>query len=59
MNYLDYLNKMIHETGRWAVIMDSKGEFIAVEISNEEIWNQLVDLQESNEERWIGGMVEE
>jgi hypothetical protein len=59
MNYLDYLNKTIHETGRWAVIMDSKGDIIAVETTSDEVWDQLMDLYNNKEERWIGGIVKE
>jgi len=59
ISYLDYLNKTIHETGRWAVIMDSKGDIIAVETTSDEIWDQLVDLYSNKEERWIGGIVRE
>ena len=59
MNYLNYLNKTVHETGRWAVIMDSHGEIIAIETTSDEVWDQLLDLYESKEERWIGSMVEE
>ena len=59
INYLDYLDKTIHETGRWAVIMDSHGDIIAIETTSDEVWDQLVDLYQSKEERWIGSMVEE
>lgn len=59
VDHLDYLSKTVHETDRWAVIVDSKGDIIAVETTSDEVWNQLVELHESNEERWIGGIVEE
>jgi hypothetical protein len=59
LNYLDYLNKTLHETGRWAVIMDSKGDIIAVETTSEMIWDQLLDLYNNKEERWIGGIIKE
>jgi hypothetical protein len=59
MNHLDYLNKTIHETGRWAVIRDSKGDIMAVETTNDEVWDQLADLHNDKEERWIGGIVKE
>ena len=59
MNHLDYLSKTVHETDRWAVIVDSKGDIIAVETTSDEVWNQLVELHEKDEERWIGGIVEE
>ena len=35
MNHLDYLSKTIHETGRWAVITDSKGDIMAVETASD------------------------
>jgi hypothetical protein len=58
-NYRDYLNKTIHETGRWAVLRDSKGDIMAVEPNSDEVWEQLSDLSVSKEERWIGGIVQE
>jgi hypothetical protein len=59
MNHLEYLSKTIHETDRWAVIRDSKGDVIAVETTNHEIWNTLVSLRQNQTEMWIGGIVEE
>jgi len=55
----DYQNEIVHETDRWAVIQDLKGDRIAVEPSNDEIWNQLVDLNQNRTRMWIGGIVEE
>jgi hypothetical protein len=57
-NYVDYLNKTVHETSRWAVIIDSKGDIIAVETTSDEVWDQLVDLHRNPAEMWIGGVVE-
>jgi cell division protein FtsL len=54
----EYLSK-IHETDRWAVIQDSKGDIIAIETSNNEAWNTLSDLFQNQTEMWIGGIVEE
>ncbi|MCZ2809355.1 MAG: hypothetical protein O2V44_08380 [Candidatus Bathyarchaeota archaeon] len=59
INHLDYLEKTVHESERWMVIMDSKGDIIAVETTSNVIWNQLEELYASKERRWIGGIVEE
>jgi hypothetical protein len=58
-SYLDYLDKTIHETDRWVVIMDSKGDIIAVETTSDDIWNTFIDLHQNQTEMWIGGIVEE
>lgn len=58
LNYLDYLSKTLHETDRWAVIKDLKGEIIAVETTSNEIWNTLLELNQNQTEMWIGGFVE-
>jgi hypothetical protein len=58
VNYLDYLNKTIHDTDRWAVIKDSKGDIISVETTNNEVWNTLFELNQNQTEMWIGGFVE-
>lgn len=59
MNYVDYLGKTVHETDRWAVIMDSKGDIISVETISDGVWSQLVGLHQNQTEMWIGGVVEE
>lgn len=59
MNYLDYLGKTVHETDRWAVITDSKGDIIAVETTSDTVWSQLVQLHQNQTQMWIGGVVEE
>jgi len=59
LNYVEYVNKTSHETSRWAVIMDSKAEIMAVETTSDEVWNRLVELYENKEERWVGGVIEE
>lgn len=55
----DYQNEIVHETERWAVIQDLKGDRIAVEPSKDEVWDQLVDLNQNRTRLWIGGVVEE
>ena len=55
----DYSNKTKHETDRWAVIVDSKGDVIAVETSDLKVWDTLTNLQVNQSEMWIGGSVEE
>jgi hypothetical protein len=57
--YLDYLDKTVHETDRWVVIMDSKGDFIAVETTSDDVWDTFIDLHQNQTEMWIGGIVKE
>ena len=59
LNHLDYLKEIVHETDRWAVIRDSKGDYIAVESTSDDAWNQLVELYHNKTVRWVGGVVEE
>ena len=59
VNYLDYLSEIVHETERWAVIEDLNGHHIAVEPTSDDVWNQLVRLNENGTSMWIGGVVEE
>jgi hypothetical protein len=59
LNYLDYLDKTVHETNKWAVIKDSKGDIIALETTDEIVWNTLLELHQNQTEMWIGGIVEE
>lgn len=59
VNYLDYLREIVHETERWAVIEDLNGHHIAVEPTSDDVWNQLVRLNENGTSMWIGGIVEE
>jgi hypothetical protein len=58
LDYLDYLDKTVHETDRWAVIKDSKGDIIAVETTNDEVWNTLLALRQNQTQMWIGGVIE-
>jgi len=59
VNYLDHLREIVHETERWAVIEDLNGHHIAVEPTSDDVWNQLVRLDENGTSMWIGGVVEE
>ena len=59
LNYLDYLSKTLHETERWAVIIDSKGDIMAVESTNNDVWSTLESLRQNQTEMWIGGIIEE
>jgi hypothetical protein len=59
MNYLDYLSMVVHDTDRWVVIMDSHGDIIAIETTEDEVWGTLVNLYQNRSEMWIGGIVEE
>ena len=56
--YLDYLDKTVHETDRWAVIKDSKGDIIAIETTNDEVWSTLLALRQNQTQMWIGGVIE-
>lgn len=58
LNYLDYLKEIVHETDRWAVIQDEKGDRIAVEPTSDTVWEQLVQLHENKSEMWIGSFIE-
>ena len=57
-NYIDEVSALKHETDRWAVIQDDKGDHIAVEPNKDTVWEQLVQLYENESEMWIGGIVE-
>ena len=58
-NNLDQQPKTKHETNRWAVITDSKGDIIAMETSSLTVWNDLKSLEENQTQLWIGGIIEE
>mgnify|MGYP001052227476 CR=1 FL=1 len=58
MNHLDYLSKTVHETNKWAIIMDSHGDIIAIETTSDQVWNTLVNLHQNGAQMWIGGIVE-
>ena len=57
-NQMDYLEKTVHETNKWVVISDSRGDIIAVETNDQQIWNTLVDLNKNKTTMWIGGIVQ-
>jgi hypothetical protein len=59
VNNADYLSKTKHEGQRWAVIVDSKGDIIAVETTDVEVWDILKALSLNQTVMWIGGFVEE
>jgi hypothetical protein len=59
LNYLDYLSKTMHETERWAVITDLKGDIMAVESANSIVWSTFESLHQNQTEMWIGGIIEE
>ena len=59
MNHIDFLEKTLHETEKWAVIKDSKGDIIAVESTDDKVWNALHGLYENQTAMWIGGIIEE
>ena len=56
---MDYAGKIKHETDIWAVVKDSKGDVLALETTNPQVWDTLVSLYSSQTEMWIGGIVEE
>jgi len=58
MNYLDYLSAVKHETNRWAVIKDINGDMMAVEPTNDDVWSELVQMNQNGTRTWVGGKVE-
>jgi hypothetical protein len=59
LNYMRELDSLKHETNRWAVIKDVNGDKIAVETVSDEVWAQLVQLNQNGSERFVGGIVVE
>jgi len=57
-DYVDSLNAVKHETNRWAVITDVNGDRIAVEPSSDQVWSELVQLNQNGTRMFIGGIVE-
>jgi len=55
----DYSKKTKHKTNRWAVIIDSKDDIIAIETADSKVWGTLTNLNENQTEMWIGGIIEE
>jgi hypothetical protein len=58
MNYWSILKALKHETDRWAVIEDVNGARIAVGPVRDEVWLQLVQMQQNESRMWIGSIVE-
>jgi len=56
--YLSSLNPVEHETDRWAVIEDINQDRIAVEPTDDQIWLELVELQQNGTRMYVGGIVE-
>lgn len=52
---LDGSREIVHETNRWAVIEDIDGNHIAVEPTDNDVWNTLVELNQNKTRLWIGG----
>jgi len=59
INYMRELDSLKHETDHWAVIKDVNGDRIAVETVSDEVWSQLVQLNQNGSERFVGGIVVE
>jgi len=59
VNNADYHSKTKHEAQRWAVIVDSHGDVIAVETTDQVVWDTLKALGLNQTEMWVGGVVEE
>jgi hypothetical protein len=57
-NHLEYVNATKHETDRWAVIRDVDRNVLAVETTSEDVWTQLVQLNQNGTRMWVGGVVE-
>ena len=57
-NHMEYLSATKHDTGHWAVIQDIEGSMLAIETTDNIVWNQLVQLHQNGTEMWIGGVVE-
>ncbi len=57
-SYVDSLNAIKHETSRWAVIEDVNGDRMAVEPESDQIWAELVQLNQNGTRMFVGGIVE-
>lgn len=57
-SYVDSLNAVKHDTNRWAVIEDVNGDRMAVEPTSDQIWSELVQLNQNGSSRMVGGIVE-
>ena len=47
VNYAGEPDSLKHETDRWAVIKDVNGDKMAVETVSDEVWSQLVQLNQN------------
>ncbi len=56
-NYVQ-ITTLKHETDRWAVIQDVNGNRIAVETTDDNVWTQLVQLNQNGTRMFIGSIVE-
>jgi len=58
--WLNYVQNVAlkHETDRWAVIEDVEGNRIAVETTDDNVWTQLVQLNQNGTRMFIGSIVE-
>jgi len=59
VHYLNYLSETAHLTNKWVVIEDSKGNRIAVETTDEYIWDEFDKLNRNKTKVFIGGEVVE
>jgi len=57
-NYVDALNALRHDTKRWAVIEDSYRDRMAVEPSSNDVWSDIVHLNQNGTIMFVGGIVE-
>jgi hypothetical protein len=57
-NHTEYLFATKHDTTRWAVIQDVDGSMLAIETTDNALWNQFVQLQKNGTKMWLEGVVE-
>lgn len=51
-------DRLRHDTDRWAVIEDIRGDRIAVETTDDAVWAQLIAMHAGVTEMWVDGPVE-
>jgi hypothetical protein len=56
--YLQSQSALKHDTSRWAVIVDVNGDYMAVQPSRDQVWLQLVELNQNGTTMFEGGIVE-
>ena len=49
-NHLDYSSATKHDTNRWAAIQDVESSILAIEATDNTVWNQLVQLHQNGSE---------